>query len=202
MGQINVSLPSDGTTAEVSDYNTPITTIVDEINGALDNSNISASAAIAGSKLASGGVDTTQLANGAVEPDKLATGAATASVATSETTGSTTYTALTTAGPAVTVTTGVNGIALVYIKARMANTTDTAINYMSFAISGATTVAASDTFATQRRVSDNNAAGLETSGALFLVTGLTAGSNTFTASYRVNAGTGTFDTRSILVVPL
>lgn len=52
MGTISVSLPSDGTTADVADYNTPITTIVNAINGNLDNDNISESAAIALSKLA------------------------------------------------------------------------------------------------------------------------------------------------------
>lgn len=54
MANISVSLPSDGDTIDVADYNTPITTIVNEINGNLDNSNISASAAIAVSKLATG----------------------------------------------------------------------------------------------------------------------------------------------------
>lgn len=83
MGQVNVSLPSDGSTADVSDYNTPITTIVDEINGNLDNSNISASAAIAGSKLASSGIDNTQLALGvpvqmvSVSSSAMATGTTT-----------------------------------------------------------------------------------------------------------------------------
>jgi len=52
MANISVSLPSDGETIDVADYNTPINTIVNEINGGLDNSNITAAAAIAGSKLA------------------------------------------------------------------------------------------------------------------------------------------------------
>lgn len=56
MATISVSLPSDGQTIDASDYNTPITTIVNEINGALDNSNIAAAAAIAGTKLATAGV--------------------------------------------------------------------------------------------------------------------------------------------------
>lgn len=73
MAVIAVSLPSDGTTADVSDYNTPITTIVNEINGNLDNTNIAASAAIAGTKLASGGVGTTQLADSSVTNAKLST---------------------------------------------------------------------------------------------------------------------------------
>jgi hypothetical protein len=41
MGTISVTLPQDGTTADVADYNTPITTIVTAINGNLDSSNIS-----------------------------------------------------------------------------------------------------------------------------------------------------------------
>lgn len=57
MATINVSLPSDGTTGDVADYNTPITTIVNEINGNLDNANIKSSAAIAGSKLADNSID-------------------------------------------------------------------------------------------------------------------------------------------------
>lgn len=52
MATISVSLPSDGTTADVADYNTPITTVVNAINGGLDNDNIKSAAAIDGSKLA------------------------------------------------------------------------------------------------------------------------------------------------------
>lgn len=66
MANISVSLPSDGQTADVADYNTPINTIVNEFNGNIDNSNIKSGAAIDGSKLASGGVGTTQLADGSV----------------------------------------------------------------------------------------------------------------------------------------
>ena len=38
--------------------------------------------------------------------------------------------------------------------------------------------------------------------ATYLVSGLTAGSNTFTAKYRVDASTGTFVNRNIIVIPL
>jgi hypothetical protein len=64
MGVISVSLPADGTTADVADFNTPITTIVNVINGNLDNSNIASSAAIDASKIAAGTVSSTQLATG------------------------------------------------------------------------------------------------------------------------------------------
>lgn len=57
MGTVSVSLPSDGTTADVADYNTPITTIVNAINGNLDNTNIASGAAITGSKLADASID-------------------------------------------------------------------------------------------------------------------------------------------------
>ena len=61
MANISVSLPSDGETVDVADYNTPINTIVNEINGSLDNSNITAAAAIAGSKLADASVPSQKL---------------------------------------------------------------------------------------------------------------------------------------------
>lgn len=56
MSTISVSLPSDGETIDASDYNTPINTIVNDHNGNIDNSNIAAAAAIAGTKLADGGI--------------------------------------------------------------------------------------------------------------------------------------------------
>lgn len=56
MSTVTVSLPVDGTTADVGDYNTPITTLVNDHNGNIDNSNIAAAAAIAGSKLADSSV--------------------------------------------------------------------------------------------------------------------------------------------------
>lgn len=68
IGLISVSLPSDGTTADVADYNTPITTIVTLVNGNIDNSNIVAGAAIAGSKLADASVTNAKLATGSGQP--------------------------------------------------------------------------------------------------------------------------------------
>jgi hypothetical protein len=64
MTTISVTLPSDGTTADVADVNTPITTIVNVINGGLDNANIAASAGIDGTKLADGAITSAKVATG------------------------------------------------------------------------------------------------------------------------------------------
>lgn len=65
MSTISVSLPSDGTTGEVADYNTPINTIVNEFNGNIDNANIKTAAAIATSKLADdAGITSAKMATG------------------------------------------------------------------------------------------------------------------------------------------
>ena len=61
MTTVSINNISDGTTADASDINTPLNTIVDVINGNLDNDNIAASAGIDGSKLASASVTNTQI---------------------------------------------------------------------------------------------------------------------------------------------
>jgi hypothetical protein len=68
---------------------------------------------------------------------------------------------------------------------------------MSFAISGATTRAAND--ATALNLLGND---FQKASAIFVVSGLTPGSNTFTAKYRTGAGTATFQNRSIWAIPL
>jgi hypothetical protein len=119
-------------------------------------------------------------------------------VATSQTTTSTSYTDLTTSGPAVTVTTGTT--CLVIVKAHMLNSTAATQSWMGYAVSGATTVAASDSLACA--VAPSSSLAVFAIGAAFFHTGLTAGSNTFTAKYRVSAGTGTFQDRRIVAIPL
>ena len=123
-----------------------------------------------------------------------------ATVATGEATTSTSFVALTTA-LAVTVTTGTK--ALVSIGSRMANgaaTNTTA--FMGFAISGSTTVAASDQFAVGYNFFGTNANFQPVQNGTFLVTGLTAGSNTFSTRYRTNGDSITFTNRIISVVDL
>lgn len=93
--------------------------------------------------------------------------------------------------PAVTLVTGTS--ALVYLKALMANSSATQTN-VSFAISGATTRGAFVDFGIQT----NQIAAINAGGTI-MVTGLTAGTNTFTMQYSAPAGTGTFARRSIVV---
>ena len=122
---------------------------------------------------------------------------ATATVATQQTTTSTSYTDLATAGPAVTLTTGTKALVLCYTEQ---SNSSTAINVSSFAVSGATTIAASDTFGLQINQSVSGYVYSASIGKI--VTGLTAGSNTFTAKYRVSGATGTFLNRVISVIDL
>lgn len=122
-------------------------------------------------------------------------------VATSETTSSTTFTGLTTAG-AVTVTTGTK--ALVSVSAVFDNAAGAnVVAYMGFAISGATTVASADEYAVGAKFWAAPGNFKNKQGATFLVTGLTAGSNTFTTQFKKGAGdVPAFAERTIVVVNL
>ena len=115
----------------------------------------------------------------------------------SSTTSSTSYTDLPSGvGPTVTCRTGT--IAAIFLYCNQDNTT-TAIPdacWMALEISGATTQAASDSFALQLQ----GQAG-QHSGAPFLIDTLTPGINTFTAKFRVSAGTGLFSSRRLAVWP-
>lgn len=113
---------------------------------------------------------------------------------TSETTVSAVYADLATVGPAVTVTTGTK--ALVILGGAVFNS-GAGASLMGFAVSGATTVAAADPYALWKSGVD----AIEASRVM-LVSGLTAGSNVFTAKYKATSGTATFLYRTIAVLPL
>jgi hypothetical protein len=121
----------------------------------------------------------------------------------SQNTSSSTYVDLSTV-TSTTVTTGTK--ALVAIKSRMGNEAVGAgvWAHCSFAVSGATTIAAAD----ERSISGYfTYAGqwISEVGAAFVVTGLTAGSNTFTLKFNAQGGyatPATFYDRSISVVNL
>jgi len=120
-----------------------------------------------------------------------------ASVATQENTTNIGYVDLTTPGPAVTVETDTT--ALVTLSCFVFNATLGGVSSMSKAISGATTLAASDPGALQFHSQIANGQGRLS--RTYLQTNLTPGSNTFTCKYKVNSGTGTWGDREIIVEP-
>lgn len=118
-------------------------------------------------------------------------------VLTSESTSSTSYIALATA-QAVTVTTGTQ--ALVFIAAQLTNATLGNRASMSYAISGATTVASSDNWALLMEPYASNV--FIGASRHYWHTGLTAGSNTFTCQFKSSAATAAnFRSRQIVVIP-
>jgi hypothetical protein len=95
--------------------------------------------------------------------------------------------------PAVTLTTGTT--ALVYITARVLSGGN--YNWVSFKVTGATTMAAADAISLGGTPTQFQGT------ALYYVSGLTAGSNTFTMQYRSNvSASGSYDNRSLTVVAL
>jgi hypothetical protein len=120
-------------------------------------------------------------------------------VLTAETTASTTYVALATA-QAVTVTTGTQ--AIVFLSAQLTNATAGNESHMGYAVSGATTVAAADSSSLLYVPATASTHFMACSRA-FYHTGLTAGSNTFTAQFRSSAATNCqARNRQIFVIPL
>lgn len=113
-----------------------------------------------------------------------------------QTTGSTSYVTLN-AGPVVTSTTGTS--ALVIWSVRQFNNTAGQNTYSSVAVSGASSSAASDSLSVLFTQPTANYANTGTYHWYF--TGLNAGSNVFTMQHRVTGGTGSFDERTLTVVP-
>jgi hypothetical protein len=121
----------------------------------------------------------------------------TATVNTEQDTSSTSYANLATAGPAVTITTGTKALVIITTKIKNGNGEPA---FMSFAVSGATTTAASDTNAIEL---NNSVASANYRWSAATSVTLTAGSNTFTAKYRSQSGAAaTFSNRQIFVMNL
>lgn len=126
--------------------------------------------------------------------DSLAGGGA--AVATQEDTTSTSYTDLATPGPAVSVTVSEARTAIVLMKVDMLDVVTADDVWVSFAASGATTLAAADA----RALRHNGSGGVQSYTA-FEVVSLNAGTTTFTMKYRVDGtGTGRFSNRNIAVI--
>jgi hypothetical protein len=101
-------------------------------------------------------------------------------------TTSTTYTATLTGTPgtngSVTLSTGTT--ALIAIASHI-STSAGAASFVSFAVSGATTLAASNLY----DIESTSTSAYTTAARTFVLTGLTAGTNTFTLQYRSDVGT-------------
>jgi hypothetical protein len=95
----------------------------------------------------------------------------------------------------VTVTIGPSGRAFVLLTGLLNNST-TSSAYMSFAMSGANTAAASD----ERAVGAQE--NLHYGSAYYLLKDLNPGSTTFELKHKSTGGTSTFEHRRITVIPL
>lgn len=120
-------------------------------------------------------------------------------VSTQESTASTTYTDLATPGPAVTLT-SVGTVALVIMRAKVFASTATVVSaHMGCTISGDTTRAAADADGLGVQCNNAGAGNWVTSTQLIPIT---AGTNTYTAKYRVTSTSGFFaDRRMIVIAP-
>lgn len=142
-------------------------------------------------------VDAAVAANNAKFVAFLTNYATYAEVLTSETSANTAFVDLTTPGPAVTlVSAGTK--ALVMWACQEYNATPASGAAMGFAVSGATTIAASDNSVVGTNVGST---GFGFQAASFTVVTINPGSNTYTAKYRVaSATTGTWVKRKIWVL--
>lgn len=122
----------------------------------------------------------------------------TASIVTAENTTGTSYGNLTTLGPQITITTGAQAVA--FLSAEVSNNTAGNRCFVSVAVSGASTVAASDDDCLKYQAWGNNAN--HRGSAAIMFTGLTPGANTFTMQYKVDGGTGTFQRRRLILIAL
>lgn len=120
-------------------------------------------------------------------------------VDTSETTTSTSFTDLATVGPTVTLTTGTK--ALIVITSYLHNSTNSTTNFIGFEVSGATSIAPDSTRCLfLSNTSTGNARPELRYSWAYILTGLTAGSNTFTLKYRCSGGTLNAQNRILSVV--
>ena len=120
---------------------------------------------------------------------------------TATTTSTSFVTTLTGDGTAISCTLVTGTTALVTMSHQGFNNTGGQNNVVSFSVSGATTLAAADAQnATQTAPAANYGMSINRTQ---IITGLTAGTNTFTLNYRsAPGGTGTFNARDLVVVGL
>ena len=116
---------------------------------------------------------------------------------TDATTTSTSFvTTLTGDATAVSVTL-VTGTSALISMASISSVSTLGTNFLAFSVSGATTLAADEEYSA-RDVSES-AGRIITCDRTTIITGLTAGTNTFTLNYRTDGGTITYANRNIVV---
>ena len=122
-----------------------------------------------------------------------------ASVVTNQTTTSSSFTDLATAGPSVTVVTGTS--AIVAVSCFALNTVGAGNTaFLGVDVSGASTIAANVDSGIRTTFWTSNAS--VAMSAMFKITGLTAGSNTFKMQYKCDGSTINFGNRYIVVIPI
>lgn len=119
------------------------------------------------------------------------------SVDTQQSSSNTSYGNLSTVGPTITCTTGAGAIC--FWSASSLNSGSNS-SLMSLQVSGATSFAADDNKALRHRDADSS--GEEAFSMSYMYTTLNPGSNTFQCKYRVIGGTGTWQYRRLIVIPL
>jgi len=124
---------------------------------------------------------------------------ASASVLTAENTSSTTYANLATAGPSVTLNTGTE--VLITISSILGQGADAGQTiHAGVEVSGASTVSASNNYSLFLNGDDFvSSSGNVSLSTTFKLSGLTAGSNTFTMKYRCSSSSARFENRHITV---
>jgi hypothetical protein len=120
-------------------------------------------------------------------------------VATDQSTTSTTYTDLATIGPAVTLVTGTLCLVLFSSNFFVNGAAGTSA-WVSVGVSGATTIAANDSWGI-RYENSRGVAQNDRRAGFFWCQGLNPGSNTFTLKYNTAAGTSNFHDRYIVAWP-
>jgi hypothetical protein len=152
-------------------------------------------------------INETAVAKAATENDYfVATGAnaiavrriASNSVTSTSTTTSTSYTPSPSGddGPEITFTSG--DAAIFWYSVQQENTSGSGAVWTSFALSGATTDASSDT----RAIMTNNASGVGARLGVTTYLSVTGGSNTATMEFKATSGTLSVDDRRLTAMPL
>ncbi|ORV86730.1 hypothetical protein AWC11_17025 [Mycobacterium interjectum] len=151
------------------------------------------------------GIDTTipgSMASWAFYDSGPSAGPATALVDTNESTTSATYTDLPTTTDQVTITIGPSGMAIVFLSCFAANNAASQGAYIGFALSGANTQSATDSYS----ASTSQISGAVNLGGAIelacLLTGLSQGATTVKAKYRASSGNASFQHRRITAIPL